>query len=155
MKREWLDNPFWDNPEKTLIKAILKTTDSQGRVTHQVITLQEKNPDDPSDFNPDWKEVVEQIGIDKIDQNTLDREENRKREEEAKLAKEEQLKKADHLQRLFKLKLEAFEIEEVKNSNNRELKGKLRRAKSSIEVNIFAMMIVMEAMDNDNKPKTE
>jgi len=43
--------------------------------------------------------------------------------------------------------LEIFETEEIKNSKNRKLKGKLRRAKSKIEVNLYAMMLLQEVLE--------
>tara|TARA_S200002703_G_scaffold158532_1_gene169158 strand:+ start:643 stop:1101 length:459 start_codon:yes stop_codon:yes gene_type:complete len=151
MKREWLDNPFWENPEKTVMKAILKTTDDQDRVTHQVMTIQKTAPNDPEDINPDWIEIMDQIGLDKIDSNTEERATILLKEQELKELQEENKKKSEKLSELFNIKLEAFDIEEVKNSTNKELKTRLRRAKSKVEVNVYAMMIIMEAIQNESK----
>jgi len=47
--------------------------------------------------------------------------------------------------------MEAFEVEEIKNCKNRKLKGKLRRAKSKIEVDLYAMMVLQEHLANEEK----
>jgi hypothetical protein len=59
--------------------------------------------------------------------------------------------KAEQLQKLFEAKIQAFEVEEIKNSKNRILKAKLRKAKNLIEVNIYSMMIVMEELQNESE----
>ena len=45
---------------------------------------------------------------------------------------------------LFAAKLEAFEIEEVKNSKNRELKSKIRKAKTILEVTAFTAAVILK-----------
>ena len=52
-----------------------------------------------------------------------------------------------HSKVLFNYKLEVFETEEIKNSKNRKLKAKLRRAKSKVEVNLWAMKILEETLE--------
>ena len=54
--------------------------------------------------------------------------------------------RARKLEELFNYKLEIFETEEIKNSKNRKLKSKLRRAKSKVEVNLFAMLLLKEEL---------
>ena len=51
-------------------------------------------------------------------------------------------------EKLFSLKLESFEIEEVKNSTNRQLKSKIRKAKTLTEVQAFTTIIIMEELRN-------
>lgn len=55
------------------------------------------------------------------------------------------------MEELFNYKMEAFEVEEIKNCKNRKLKGKLRRAKSKIEVDLYAMMVLQEHIANEEK----
>ena len=43
---------------------------------------------------------------------------------------------------IFKIKLQAFEIEEVKNSKNRELKAKIRKAGTFMEVLAYTSALV-------------
>ena len=41
------------------------------------------------------------------------------------------------------------QIEDIKNSTNRKLKSKLRRAKSRIEVDMWSIMILQEQLNED------
>ena len=43
---------------------------------------------------------------------------------------------------LFQAKLDAFDIDMIKNSKNRELKSKIRKAKTLIEVTAFASALI-------------
>ena len=44
---------------------------------------------------------------------------------------------------LFSAKLEAFEIEEIKNSKNRKLKSRIRKAKNIMEVTAFTAALLI------------
>lgn len=46
---------------------------------------------------------------------------------------------------LFKLKLQSFEIEEVKSSKNRELKAKIRKGNSFMEVVAFTAATILDS----------
>ena len=82
-----------------------------------------------------------------------ERQEKKKRnaEREAREQRRLEKEKADELQRLFEAKIKAFEIDDIKNSKNRALKAKLRKAKNLVEVNIYSMMIVMEELENGSE----
>jgi hypothetical protein len=144
MKREWKDNAFWDNEEKTQIKAILEIVADDGVKTSQVMTIRNDNN------NPDWKEVLDVIGEDVLNKNTEDRKEKKFKEEEALKLREQDIKLAKKLEDLFEAKLEAFNVEEIKKSTNRDLKSRLRRSKSIYEVNLYATMIMMESIENES-----
>jgi hypothetical protein len=94
-------------------------------------------------------EAVESLTEEKIDESSKKRLE--KKQAEAELDKQKQLEheRAKKLEKLFEYKLETFEIPEIKNSKNRLLKSKLRRSRSIPEVNLYAMMIVKESIDNE------
>lgn len=51
--------------------------------------------------------------------------------------------KIQYVQRLFEAKLELFEIPEIKNSSNRELRSKIRRAKSVAEAYVFGTALLL------------
>ena len=74
----------------------------------------------------------------------------KRKAEEAEVEKQKKSEeaRARKLEELFKYKLETFEIEEIKESKNRVLKSKLRRSKSIPEVNLYAMMIVKESIED-------
>ena len=140
--RKWLDNAFWETGEKELLNCILEMEDDVGRVTRQVMKL--KKTDNDGNPNPDFEEVVEAVTEAVIDENTEERRVRKKREADEEKQKQLEHAKARKLEQLFNYKLEAFEVEEIKNSKNRPLKSKLRRAKNKVEVDLYAMMILME-----------
>lgn len=144
--RVWMDNAYWENYQQDKVKCILMTADEHGVTTTQQLTLA-KTAADGSD-NTDWLELMDQVGADKITANTTERAERkqdqRKKEEQEKNEKE----RAQALHRLFEAKIQAFEIDTIKNSTNRVLKSKLRKAQNLIEVNVYSMMIIMEDINN-------
>lgn len=142
--RRWMDNAFWETEEKEMLNCILEMEDDVGRVTRQVMKL--RKTDEEGKDNPDFIEVVEALGEELIDENTEERMSRKKRESEEKKQQELEHAKARKLEQLFNYKLEAFEIDDIKNSKNRQLKSKLRRAKNRVEVDLYAIMIVMEEM---------
>ena len=142
--RRWMDNAFWETEEKEMLNCILEMEDDVGRVTRQVMKL--RKTDEEGKDNPDFTEVVEALGEELIDENTEERMSRKKRESEEKKQQELEHAKARKLEQLFNYKLEAFEIDDIKNSKNRQLKSKLRRAKNRVEVDLYAIMIVMEEM---------
>lgn len=142
--RKWLDNSFWHNEEKEVAEAILVITDSEGREITQVLTV--RKFDTEGETNPDWVELMDQVGEEKIDENT---EERRKRKAEEREVEEQERKanqKARDLEELFDAKIKILEIEEIKNTENKTLKSKLRRSKTLLEMNTYAQLIMMEAL---------
>ena len=139
-----MDNAFWETDEKDMLNCILEIEDDVGRVTRQVMKL--RKVDEEGNDNPDYVEVVEFLGDELITANTDERNERKKRENEEDKQRELEHAKARKLEQLFNYKLEAFEIEDIKNSKNRQLKSKLRRAKNRVEVDLYAIMIVMEEL---------
>jgi len=150
--RKWMDNAFWETPQKEMVNCILEMEDDVGRVTRQVMKL--KKTDEDGNENPDFTEVVESLGEELIDQNTEERTERKKKEEEEEKQKELEHAKARKLEQLFNYKLEAFEVDEIKNCKNRQLKSKLRRAKSKVEVDMYAIMIMMEEKKREEEEQS-
>jgi hypothetical protein len=150
--RSWASNSFWETYDKNKITTILTTTNEDETVTTQQLTVSKFSTDGVE--NPDFLEILESIGEEKINENTTARTEKKKAETEAKEQRKIEEEKAKELQVLFEAKIQAFEIEQIKNSTNRLLKSKLRKAQNLIEVNIYSMMIVMEELANEES-KTE
>jgi hypothetical protein len=150
--RSWASNSFWETYDKNKITTILTTTNEDETVTTQQLTVSKFSTDGVE--NPDFLEILESIGEEKINENTTVRTEKKKAEIEAKEQRKIEDEKARQLQILFEAKIQAFEIEQIKNSTNRLLKSKLRKAQNLIEVNIYSMMIVMEELANEES-KTE
>lgn len=142
--RKWLDNAFWETETKKELNCILELEDDLGRVTRQVMRLNQS--DKEGNPNPDYDEVVEVLTEELIDKNTEERNTRKAAEKEERKIRDEEHAKARKLEQLFNYKMEAFEVEEVKNCKDRKLKAKLRRAKSKFEVDMWAIQILQDSM---------
>lgn len=145
--RRWLENAFWETPKKEILNCIAEWEEGNRKV-RQVYKLNKSNSDGSP--NPMFHEVMEFLGDEVIDNSTKER--LRRKQSEAELDKQRKLEeqRAKKLEKLFEYKLETFEIPEIKDSKNRALKSKLRRAKSVPEVNLYAMMLIQEIIDNES-----
>lgn len=141
MERTWLDNAFWETPKKLILNCISEHTDEEGRIVRKVMKLKEENPL--------FKECIDFLGEEAIDASTKERKERKTLEAKVEREKETELQRAKKLEVLFKYKLETFEIPEIKSTTNRKLKSKLRRSKSIPEVNLYAMMILQESLEDE------
>jgi len=105
--------------------------------------------------NPDWDAIIEKFGVEAIDAATTEHIMKRNAEREQRvLEEEENRKKEDEFRKqeaLFAMKLEAFEIEEVKNSTNREMKARIRKSKTLMEVQAYTTILLMKELDNANQ----
>lgn len=142
--RQWMDNAFWETEEKNQLNCILELIDDEGRETRQVMKLNRKDRD--GNANELFDEVIEALGEEAIDKETKDRVDRKKAQHEEEKQRDLEHQKARKLEKLFNYKLEAFEVEEIKNSKNRKLKAKLRRAKSKIEVDLYSIMILQDQL---------
>lgn len=146
MARTWLDNAFWETPKKQLLNAISETVDGN-KTKRQVHKLERLNDDGTE--NEIFNEVVEFLGEDAINKSSEKRLEKKQAEADLQKQKDLEHERAKKLEKLFEYKLETFEIPEIKESKNRALKSKLRRSKSIPEVNLYAILLVQEAIDNE------
>ena len=147
MAKNWLDNAFWETPKKQILNAISEDEvgNKQVRQVHRLDKVNEDGTD-----NELFIEAVAFLGQDKIDESSKKRLEKKQGEAELEKQKKLEHERAKKLEKLFEYKLETFEIEEIKVSKNRLLKSKLRRSKSIPEVNLYAMMIVKETLDEES-----
>lgn len=133
-EREILD-PYWSSNLKNQIICKFKYADG-GIATASVSQTDEGNPD--------WDEIVANFTTEQIDDNTAKRVEKHR---EVQLTREmEEQRRVDNMRReaLFIAKSDAFEIELVRNSTNTQLKSRLRKATSIIEVTVLASLIAAE-----------
>jgi len=149
--RRWMDNAFWETEEKKELNCILEMEDDMGRVTRQQMLLARQDRD--GNTNELFSEVVDALGEELIDKETIDRVERKAAEAEEEKQRDLEHQKARKLEKLFNYKLEAFEVEEIKNSKNRKLKAKLRRAKSKIEVDMYSIMILQDQLEAETDGK--
>ena len=134
MKREII-NPRWANERKDQILAKFKY--ENGNVVTAAISVP------PGGRNPDWDEIVETFGIDRLDENLeKDLSEHRKRKAMQAEAKRQEMEFA-RAEVLFGAKAEAFDISVVKNSSNKKLKNKIRKASSIMEVTAYTTALIL------------
>lgn len=129
-------NPRWANAEKTHIVANFRYDD--GKEVIASITNEAGAPP-----NPDWSEIMETFGVEKLDANSeaaLRRHMSRRQASQEQRAIENERREREAL---FNVKAEIFDMDVVKNSQNREIKNKIRRATSIIQAQIYAAVLHM------------
>lgn len=138
-KKKYL-NPYWSNKDNRHLIVTIELANGQ----HSMASIQ-----DPEGTNPDMKAVLEQYTEEEIDANTQEgldrRNENIKRQMERRESQQARAKQ----EALFNCKLEAFEVEGIKNSKNTELKRMIRKSKSIMEVQAYATILLMKELEND------
>lgn len=137
-KKKYL-NPYWSNKDNRHLIVTIELANGQ----HSMASIQ-----DPDGTNPDMKAVLEQYTEEEIDANTQEgldrRNENIKRQMERRESQQARAKQ----EALFNCKLEAFEVEAIKNSKNAELKRMIRKSKSIMEVQAYATILLMKELEN-------
>ena len=136
-------DPIWQDKEnRHIVCRILQPNDVYA-LSHVIV-----GPESEGNKNSDYDALMEMYGEEEIDRRTKDHKEAqlRKKEVDAERKVAAQARKRQEV--LFNMKLEAFEVEEIKNSTNRELKKRLRKAKSPIEVQAFATLLIQDALNN-------
>ena len=140
MKRT-IVNPHWTNNAQTLLAAEYHYDD--GRVLQVGMSIGDTS-------NPDVAEILSKFSPDEIKQNTIKVivKANKKREEEKRvnLAREERIKNEE----LFAIKLSLFEIETIKNSTNDLLKRQIRKSKTPIEANAWAVGLMLDELNKQH-----
>ena len=138
MKRT-IKNPHWVNNARTILSAEFHYDD--GRVMTAVINSNESN-------NPDYQEIRTKFTDAELEQNTQNSIRKVQGERDSQKAQEEAQKERERQERLFQVKLSAFEVETIKNTTNKTLKSALRRAKSDFEVYAMAAAIILDSVQN-------
>ena len=138
-KKKYL-NPYWSNKDNRHLIVTIELANGQ----HSMASIQ-----DPDGTNPDMKAVLEQYTEEEIDANTQEgldrRNENIKRQMERRESQNARAKQ----EALFNCKLQAFEVDAIKNSKNTELKRMIRKSKSIMEVQAYATILMMKELEND------
>ena len=136
---------FWEPPKKQILNAISEEIDGN-KTKRQVLKMQKINEDGTE--NEMFAEAVAFLGEDRINESSKKRLEKKQSEADVEKQKKLEHERAKKLEKLFEYKLETFEIAEIKESKNRLLKSKLRRSKSIPEVNLYAILLVQEAIED-------
>ena len=137
-KKKYL-NPYWSNKDNRHLIVTIELANGQ----HSMASIQ-----DPEGTNPDMKAVLEQYTEEEIDANTQEgldrRNENIKRQMERRESQQARARQ----EALFNCKLQAFEVDAIKNSKNTELKRMIRKSKSIMEVQAYATILLMKELEN-------
>lgn len=140
-KKKYL-NPYWSNKDNRHLIVTIEQPNGQ----HSLASIM-----DPDGTNPDMKAVLDQYTEEDIDNNTQEgldrRNENIKRQMERRESQQARAKQ----EALFNCKLEAFEVEGIKNSKNTELKRMIRKSKSIMEVQAYATILLMKELENEKE----
>lgn len=124
----------------------------------QVFTAVVARPDDGS-INQDWEDIMAKFGPDAIDEATTESVQQKQlRREEERARREENNKRQAEFEKqevLFAYKLEAFEIDAVKDSSDRAMKALIRKSKSIPEVQAYTTILLMKELNNVKQTPTE
>ena len=144
-------NVTWLNietKESVNCHILLNMDDGTTQIFEATVTSQSA----PGELNPDWVAIMEKFDTDVIDANTTtDIQKRNDLKEQERVARDDQVVKDIGFQKqeaLFAMKLEAFEIEVIKNSRDRAAKALIRKAKSPMEVQAYATILLMKELDN-------
>lgn len=140
----YLDNAFWEVPDKSVLKCIRITELDGGKTKKDILSIRKFLRD--GSINPQYNEVIDAVGIDAIDRYTEQRNSEKQKKRHEDEVKHEQKKQAAQLESLFSTKLRAFEIPEVKNTSNKSLRTRIRRAQNELEVNALVSLIIGEEL---------
>ena len=132
-------DPYWSNREnRHLIVTIVQPNGKE-----QIASIHDKEG-----TNPDMKSVLEHYTEEQIDENTRQALERRNDNIKKSAERRESQRARAKQESLFAAKLDAFEIDTVKNSKNVELKRHIRKAKSILEVQAYATILMMKELEN-------
>lgn len=151
IRKFFMQNPFYRNDEKTQVTGILISELENGKSTREQVEF-EKYREDGS-VHPYWIQIMDEVGDEIITENTRARHQKKLQEHEQKQLKIQQEKQVSLTEKLFNMKLQVFEMPQVRNCQNRKLRSLLRSAKNEFELNAYITMILMDYI-NDSENQT-
>lgn len=138
-------NPYWSNRDnRHLIVTIVQPNGKESLASIY----------DKEGTNPDMLAVLEQYTEEQIDENTRQALERRNDNIKKSAERRESQKARAKQEALFAAKLEAFEVDAIKNSKNTELKRLIRKSKSILEAQAYATILMMKELENDEEKET-
>lgn len=91
-----------------------------------------------------FKAVTDEFPEDEITARTEEDIKKFREERDKRQAEEEEMNKRRYAEDLFQAKLSIFELPEIKNSTNRSLKRRLRKAETFETLNVYAAAVVVD-----------
>ena len=137
-KYRYLDNAYWEEADRSKLKCIKMTQLEDGREKKTILEVDREDPI--------YKEVVSTFGIERIDHHTEVRKERKEKERHEHEIKKAQEVEARKLEDLFSAKLRAFEIPTVKETKNKSLRPRIRRAENTMEGQALVTLIIGESL---------
>lgn len=137
MKTE-IVNPLWeDGDTRERIKAVQTITFEDGATQSVPMMISKDSPDWEAALAVRSEEEMDKIWSDHLERraNRQERQRQERKDQEARYKQEQ----------LFAAKLELFEIDAIKESKDRAMKSKIRKAKSVLEAQVYASVLVMKA----------
>ena len=135
-----IKEPYWSNEKKD--QVICQFHYESGPMVIAAVS-------DAENSNPDWKEIMETFTPEEIDKNTKKIIDENKRKIKVNREENKDKREKQSSDSLFNSKLEAFEIDIIKNSKNRKLKSRIRKAKNLTEVIAFSSALISKEIDNE------
>lgn len=132
-------NPYWSNRDnRHLIVTIVQPNGKES-----LASIHDKDGN-----NPDMRAVLEEYTEEQIDDNTNRALERRNDNIRRSAERRESQKARAKQEALFAVKLEAFEVDAIKNSKNTELKRLIRKSKSILEAQAYATILMMKELED-------
>jgi hypothetical protein len=142
VRREYfLDNAFWRDDNREHVTCMHMTEYEDGGKNHVVLELDRVTNGEEDEL---FKQLLGEIPVETIDRNTMERRQRKIEEGALDVGNKDRQNRAGELESLFNIKLQAFEMEEVRNSTNRKLRSKIRSAKNAVELNAYLSVLVMD-----------
>lgn len=135
-----IENPYWANKEKQHVIAEFFYPETGKRMTASIMN---------DGSNRDFEELMKKYSVEQIDANTKKRYDDRNERIKQNIERQKVDRTRMQQEQLFAAKLDAFEIDMVKNSKNRDLKSKIRKAKNIMEVTAYTVLLVQHEMNAD------
>lgn len=135
-----IENPYWSNKEKQHVIAEFYYPETGKRMTASIVN---------DGSNRDFEELMKKFSVEQIDANTKKRYDDRNERIKQNIERQKVDRTRMQQEQLFAAKLDAFEIDLVKNSKNRDLKSKIRKAKNIMEVTAYTVLLVQHEMNAD------
>ena len=134
-----IENPYWANKEKQHVIAEFFYPDTGKRVTASIMN---------DGTNRDYEELMKKYSVEQIDANSKKRVDDRNERIKQNIERQKVDRTRMQQEQLFAAKLDAFEIDVIKSSKNRELKTKIRKAKNIMEVTAYTVMLLQQEEAN-------
>tara|TARA_R100001198_G_C5225805_1_gene206430 strand:- start:983 stop:1465 length:483 start_codon:yes stop_codon:yes gene_type:complete len=143
------NNPVWLNNDKSTIEVVEHS--KIGKISREQNLVVEKWNDDEKELeNPLFNTIMSVYSEEEIDESTKKHNENQKQENKKEAEREKEEEEVTRLQNLFRTKLDIFNIPSINESNDREFKSQIRKAKSNVEATALTVMLMMKEMEHKN-----